>query len=189
MEPSDDDTFDTLFLRDVAHLKKMFIYMCQQCTALEDPISNVACQFLSGRMHVSFGISGLALFEDGIIYPYFYMSKPQRRLLYKIAGPIACDKPCSQRYRFCNGCVILTDYSGKTLDQRLVWQMVLQCVAASSKHQDCLRLLAKVVVQRVLCRVAHSKDMVSYVCQLTDEVFPPSVEERQDGDGVEWVDV
>jgi len=171
-EPLSTATFEDLFLRDPEHLRKMFTYMCQQCTALEDPICNVACQFLSGRLHVSFGVSGMALFEDGIIYPYFYMSKPQRRFLYRIASPIACDTPCAERFRLCNGCVVLTDYGGRTLDQRVVWRMIMRCVAASAKHADCLCLLAKVVAQRVLCRVAHSKDMVAFVCQLTDEVFP-----------------
>ena len=55
-----EGTFEEHFLDNPAHLKKMFTYMCQQCTALEDPISNVACQFLSGRLHISFGVSGMA---------------------------------------------------------------------------------------------------------------------------------
>ena len=186
MDPAVEETFDDLFLQNPAHLKKMFIYMCQQCTALEDPISNVACQFLSGRLHVSFGVSGVAFFEDGIIYPYFYMNRTQRRYLYQIASAIACDMQSTQRHRFCNGCIVLVDYSGRTLDQRLVWRMILDCVAGSPKHQDCLRLLAKVVIQRVLCRVAHSKDMMSFVCGITDEVFPPSSDEK---DADEWEDV
>ena len=187
MQDPVESTFEGHFLDNPAHLKKMYTYMCQQCTALEDPISNVACQFLSGRLHISFGVSGMAFFEDGIIYPYFYMNSTQRRFLYKIAGHIACETQCNERYRFCNGCIVLTDYGGKTLDQRRVWRMILECVAASPKHQDCLRLLAKVVIQRVLCRVAHSKDLTAFVCGLTDEVFPPTAEERDDVD--EWEDV
>ena len=81
------ESFEELFLENQDHLKKMFVYMCQQCTALEDPISNVACQFLSGRLHISLGVSGVAFFEDGIIYPYFYMSQTQRRFLYQLVGP------------------------------------------------------------------------------------------------------
>lgn len=181
------ESYEELFIRNPAHLKKMFIYMCQQCTALEDPISNVACQFLSGRLHISFGVSGMAFFEDGIIYPYFYMNRTQRRFLYQIAGTIACDLQCTEGYRFCNGCIVLVEYGGQTLDQRLVWRMILECVAASPKHQDCLRLLAKVVVQRVMCRVSHSKDMMAFVCALTDEIFPPSQDESADPD--EWEDV
>ena len=181
-----DGTFDSLFLQDAAHMRKMYTYMCQQCTALEDPISNVACQFLSGRLQISFGVSGVAFFEDGIIYPYFYMTREQRRFLYSIASAIACDMQPKHRYRFCNGCIVLVDHSGKILDQRLVWRMILDCVASSPKHKECLRLLAKVVVQRVMCRVAHSKDMLAHVCSLTDEIFPLPPDEKPDDK--EWED-
>ena len=164
---------DELFLRDVTHLRKMFTYMCSQCTAPEDPISNMACQFLHGRLHISFGVSGVAFFEDGVIYPYFYLTREQRQYLYSIAGSIARDAhECPvQRYRFCNGCLVLTDYTGKTLDQRLVWRVILECVSASSKHQECLKMLANVVIQRILCRAQHSKDVVAYVYELADEIF------------------
>lgn len=164
---------DDLFLRNPDHLRKMFTYMCSQCTAPEDPISNMACQFLHGRLHISFGVSGIAFFEDGVIYPYFYLSREQRQYLYSIAGAIARDAHHPQRHRFCNGCLVLTDYTGKTLDQRLVWRVILQCVAASSKHQNCLRMLANVVIQRILCRAQHSKDVISFVYELAEEIFPP----------------
>ena len=49
--------------------------------------------------------------------------------------------------------------------------MILGCVATSSKHKGCLRLLANVVIQRVLCRAQHSKDIVAHVYQLSDEIF------------------
>ena len=179
---------DELFLKSAPHLKKMFTYMCQQCTALEDPISNVACQFLHSRLHISFGVSGIAFFEDGIIFPYFYLQRPQRQYLYKIASAIACDIPSPQRYRFINGCIVLTDYSGQNLDQRLVWRMVLECVSESKKHRDCLRLLANVVIQRVMCRVPHSKDVVAYVGLLAKEIFdsPPAPPEPKEE--CEWID-
>ena len=169
---------DELFLRNVPHLRKMFTYMCSQCTAPEDPISNMACQFLQGRLHISFGVSGVAFFEDGVIYPYFYLTREQRQFLYSIAGAIARDPqmegshPQQQRYRFCNGCLVLTDHTGKTLDQRLVWRVILECVSASPKHQSCLRMLANVVIQRILCRAQHSKDVVAYVYELANEIFP-----------------
>ena len=162
---------DKLFLQSPAHLKKMFIYMCQQCTALEDPISNVACQFLHGRLHISFGVSGIAFFEDGIIFPYFYMQRPQRQYLYQIASAIACEQSPVERFRFINGCVVLSEYSGRNLDPKLVWRMVLECVSESKKHRDCLRLLANVVIQRVMCRVPHSKDIVAYVGVLAADMF------------------
>jgi hypothetical protein len=66
---------------------------------------------------------------------------------------------------------VLTDYSGKSLDQKLVWRMILDCVATSSKHRNCLRLLSNVVIQRVLCRARHSKEITAYVYQLSDEIF------------------
>jgi hypothetical protein len=183
---------DTLFLQSPAHLKKMFTYMCQQCTALEDPISNVACQFLNGRLHVSFGISGVAFFEDGIIFPYFYLQRPQRQYLYQIASAIACDQTSPERFRFVNGCIVLMDYNGKNLDPKLVWQMVLECVSESKKHRDCLRLLANVVIQRVMCRVPHSKDIVAFVGGLAQKVFDPDPvaiqEKSQEGDEIEWDD-
>ena len=171
---------EELFLRNVQHLRKMFTYMCSQCTAPEDPISNMACQFLHGRLHVSFGVSGVSFFEDGVIYPYFYLTREQRQFLYSIAGAIARDPQHAEeslrqqqhRYRFCNGCLVMTDFTGKTLDQRLVWRVILECVAASPKHQDCLRMLANVVIQRILCRAQHSKDMVAYVYELAEEIFP-----------------
>jgi hypothetical protein len=164
---------EELFLRNIQHLRKMFTYMCSQCTAPEDPISNMACQFLHGRLHISFGISGIAFFEDGVIYPYFYLTREQRLYLYSIAGAIARDQHATapQRFRFCNGCLVLTDYTGKTLDQRLVWQVILECVAASTKHQACLKMLANVVIQRILCRSQHSKDVTVYVYELADEIF------------------
>ena len=164
---------DELFIRNPEHLRKMFIYMCSQCTALEDPISNVACQFLHGRLHISFGVSGIAFFEDGIIFPYFYLTRQQRQYLYAISSAIACNTPQENplRHRFCNGCLVLTDFTGKSLDQKLVWHMILGCVATSSKHKDCLRLLANVVIQRVLCRAQHSKDIVAHVYRLSDEIF------------------
>ena len=164
---------EDLFFRNPEHLRKMFVYMCSQCTALEDPISNVACLFLQGRLHVSFGVSGIAFFENGIIFPYFYLTRQQRQYLYTISSGIASNPSHSnpQRYRFCNGCLILTDYSGKSLDQRLVWQTILGCVAASSKHKGCLRLLANVVIQRVLCRAQHSKDIIAHVYEMSDEIF------------------
>jgi carboxypeptidase C (cathepsin A) len=113
----------------------------------------------------------VSFFEDGVIYPYFYVTREQRQYLYSIASSIARETECTQRYRFCNGCLILTDYTGRTLDQRVVWRMILECVAASSKHQDCLQMLANVVIQRVLCRLQHSKDVITYVYELTDELF------------------
>jgi hypothetical protein len=164
---------EDLFLRNPDHLRKMFTYMCSQCTAPEDPISNMACQFLHSRLHISFGVSGIAFFEDGIIYPYFYLSREQRQYLYSIAGAIARDAhECPQRYRFSNGCLVLTDFTGKTLDQRLVWRVIMQCVAASAKHQNCLRMLANVVIQRILCRAQHSKDVIAFVYELAEEIFP-----------------
>ena len=166
-------SMDELFFNNPEHLRKMFIYMCSQCTALEDPISNVACQFLQGRLHVSFGVSGIAFFEDGIIFPYFYLTRQQRQYLYSVSSAIACNTPHESptRYRFCNGCLVLTDYTGKNLDQKLVWRMILGCVATSPKHKDCLRLLANVVIQRVLCRAQHSKDIMAHVYQMSDEIF------------------
>jgi hypothetical protein len=164
---------DELFFRNPEHLRRMFVYMCSQCTALEDPISNVACMFLQGRLHISFGVSGIAFFEDGIIFPYFYLTREQRQYLYSISSAIACNTPLEspQRYRFCNGCLVLTDFTGKTLDQRLVWRMILGCVATSTKHKGCLRLLANVVIQRVLCRATHSKDIIAHVYELCEEIF------------------
>ena len=164
---------DELFLHNPEHLRKMFIYMCSQCTALEDPISNVACQFLQGRLHVSFGVSGIAFFEDGVIFPYFYLTRKQRQYLYSIAAAIACNTPheSPQRYRFCNGCLVLTDFTGKCLVQKLVWRMILDCVATSPKHKGCLRLLSNVVIQRVLCRAQHSKDIMEYVYEMSEEIF------------------
>lgn len=166
-------TMEEMFLNDPEHMRKLFIYTCSQCTALEDPISNVACQFLHGRLHISFGVSGIAFFEDGIIFPYFYLTRQQRQYLYSISSAISCNTPreSPQRYRFCNGCLVLTDYSGKSLDQKLVWRMILDCVATSSKHRNCLRLLSNVVIQRVLCRARHSKEITAYVYQLSDEIF------------------
>jgi hypothetical protein len=164
---------EELFFRDPEHLRKLFVYMCSQCTALEDPISNVACMFLQGRLHISFGVSGIAFFENGIIFPYFYLSRQQRQYLYTISSAIASNPSHSnpQRYRFCNGCLVLTDYSGKSLDQHLVWRMILGCVATSTKHRGCLRLLANVVIQRVLCRAQHSKDIIARVYEMSDEIF------------------
>ena len=49
--------------------------------------------------------------------------------------------------------------------------MILGCVATSSKHKDCLRLLANVVIQRVLCRAQHSKDIMEHVYKMSDEIF------------------
>ena len=171
------DKMETLFLSNQAHIRKMFTYMCSQCTAPEDPISNMACQFLHGKLHISFGVSGIAFFEDGIIYPYFYLTREQRQYLYSIAGAIASESQADnpqQRYRFVNGCLVLTDYTGKTLDQRLVWRVLLECVATSQKHQDCLRMLANVVIQRILCRTHHSKEMIEHVFKLSDEIFTGS---------------
>jgi hypothetical protein len=145
--------------------------MCGQCTSPEDPISNMACQFLNSKLQIAFGVSGVSFFEDGVIYPYFYLTKAQRQYLYSIASSISRETDCTQRYRFCNGCLILTDYTGKTLDQRIVWRMILECVVASPKHQHCLRMLANVVIQRVLCRLQHSKDVIAYVYELVDEMF------------------
>ena len=160
------------FLQNPAHIKKMFIYMCSQCTAPADPISNMACQFLYGRLHISFGVSGIAFFEDGIIFPYFYLTREQRQYLYSVSNAIANETvPCPEKYRFCNGCLILTDYTGRTLDQRFVWRVILECVASSKKHQHCLRVLANVVIQRILCRVQLSRDVIQYVHALADEIF------------------
>lgn len=163
---------EPLFLQNPAHLRKMFIYMCSQCTAPEDPISNMACHFLHKKLHISFGVSGITFFEDGIIYPYFYLSREQRQFLYSIAGAVASEsRECPQRYRFCNGCLVLTDFTGQTLDQKLMWRVILECVAESKKHQSCLRMLADVVVQRILCKIQHSRDVIKYVYKLTDEIF------------------
>ena len=178
--PATSSAMDDLFLRNPAHLRKMFTYMCSQCTAPEDPISNMACQFLHSRLQIAFGVSGVSFFEDGVIYPYFYLAREQRQYLYSIASAIARETECAQRYRFCNGCLILTDYTGKTLDQRLVWRMILECVAASPKHQDCLRMLANVVIQRVLCRLQHSKDVVAFVYELADEIFDGDMKHHTD---------
>ena len=180
---------DKLILQSPTHLKKMFTYMCQQCTALEDPISNVACQFLHGRLHISFGVSGIALFEDGIIFPYFYMQRPQRQYLYQIASAIACEQLPVERFRFINGCIVLSEYSGRNLDPKLVWRMVLECVSESKKHRECLRLLANVVIQRVMCRVPHSKDIVAHVGVLAAEMFDKEeVAAKTDPPDDEWED-
>lgn len=124
-------------------------------------------------------MSGISFFEDGIILPYRRLTHAQRELLYSIAASISRDAPsaCHHRYRFVNGCLILPDYSGRTLDQRLVWRVVLKCVAASDKHADNLRLLSNVVIQRVMCRVQHSKDVMAYVHELADDMFPAGDED------------
>lgn len=163
---------DELFLQNPAHLRKLFTYLCSQCIAPEDPISNTACQMLQGRLLISFGVSGISFFEDGVIYPYFYLSREQRQYLYSIAGAISSGAECKQRHRFCNGCLVLTDYTGKALDRKLMWRVVLECVAGSAKHKDCLRMLADVVVQRILCKCPQPNDMRSYVYGLVEELFP-----------------
>ena len=110
----------------------------------------------------------------GIIYPYFYLTREQRQYLYSIAGAIASEKPdCPEKYRLCNGCLVLTEYTGKTLDQRLTWRVILECVSHSKKHRDYIRTLANVVIQRILCRAQHSKDMIEHVYLLADEIFEP----------------
>jgi len=126
---------EDLFLNNTQHLRKMFTYMCSQCTAPDDPITNIAQKFLQNKLHVSFGVSGIAFFEDGIIYPYFYLTREQRQYLYSIASSITREKECAQRYKLCNGCIVLTDFTGKMLDQRTVWKMILQSVAESQKHK------------------------------------------------------
>ena len=155
---------------------------CSQCTAPEDPVSNMACQFLHGRLHISFGISCITFFEDGIIYPadypYFYLTREQRQTrrqyLYSIAGAIASEKPdCPEKYWLCNGCLVLTEYTGKTLDQRLTLRVILECVSQSKKHRDYIRTPANVVIQRILCRAQHLKDMIEHVYLLADEIFEP----------------
>lgn len=172
---------DDLFLRSVPHLRKMFTYMCSQCTAPEDPISNMACQFLQGKLLVSFGVSGISFFEDGVIYPYFYLTREQRQYLYSIAGAIAAESgDCPQKYRFCNGCLMLTEHTGKTLDPKLVWRVILECVAQSEKHRDCIRMLADVVIQRILCKTQHSKDVRSFVYALADEIFEAKKEKLEE---------
>jgi hypothetical protein len=128
---------EDLFLLNPQHLRKMFTYMCSQCTAPDDPITNIAHKFLQGKLHISFGVSGIAFFEDGVIYPYFYLTREQRQYLYSIASSITREKDCPQRYKLCNGCIILTDFTGKTLDQRTVWKMILESVAESQKHKVC----------------------------------------------------
>ena len=74
---------------------------------------------------------------------------------------------------------VVRSRAGKTLDQRMVWRMILESVAASAKHQDCLRMLANVVIQRVLCRLQHSKDVVAYVYELVDEIFTDKAPDDQ----------
>ena len=61
-----------------------------------------------------------------------------------------------------------------------MWRIILDCVATSSKHKDCLRILANVVIQRVLCRAQHSKDVVSHVYQLSDEIFGKLESKKED---------
>jgi len=168
---------EALFFDNQAHLSKMFTYMCSQCTAPEDPISNMACHFLHRKLFVSLGVAGMTFFEDGIIYPYFYLTREQRQFLYSIASAISRDpKDCPLSYRFCNGCMVLTDYTGRALDQKLMWRVILMCVSESKKHGECLRMLANVLVQRVLCKIQLSKDMIEYVHQLVDELFTEAVE-------------
>ena len=168
---------EALFFDNQAHLSKMFTYMCSQCTAPEDPISNMACHFLHRKLFVSLGVAGMTFFEDGIIYPYFYLTREQRQFLYSIASAISRDpKDCPLSYRFCNGCMVLTDYTGRALDQKLMWRVILMCVSESKKHGECLRMLANVLVQRVLCKIQLSKDMIEYVHQLVDELFMEAVE-------------
>jgi hypothetical protein len=169
---------DSLFLQNPGHLRKMFIYMCSQCTAPEDPISNMACHFLHKKLHISFGVSGISFFEDGIIYPYFYLSREQRQFLYSVAGAIASEsQEPPHRYRFSNGCLVLTEFTGQTLDQKLMWRVILECVAESKKHQGCLRMLADVVVQRILCKIQHSRDVIEHVYELTEEIFGNKAQE------------
>jgi len=163
---------ENLFFDNQAHLSKMFTYMCSQCTAPEDPISNMACHFLHRKLFISLGVAGITFFEDGIIYPYFYLSREQRQYLYSIASAISRDpKDCPLSYRFCNGCMILTDFTGRTLNQKLMWRVILMCVSESKKHGECVHMLANVLVQRVLCKIQLSKDMIEYVHHLVDELF------------------
>ena len=162
---------EDLFLMNRDLIRKLFTYVCSQCTAVEDPISNVACLFLNGKLLVSFGVSGISFFENGVVFPYFYLTREQRQYLYSIASSIERNETVPHRYRLCNGCIILTQYSGKTFDQKLVWRVLLESVAGSKKHQDCTRLLANIVIQRVLCRVHHTRDMMKCVYDMSDELF------------------
>jgi hypothetical protein len=76
-----------------------------------------------------------------------------------------------------------------------VWKMILESVAESQKHkvcwylfidciwksnhsltnnpplQDCLRMLANVLIQRIMCRTKHSKDVMTHVHSLANEIF------------------
>ena len=63
---------------------------------------------------------------DGEKREVIYLTREQRLFLYSIAGAIARDQHATvtERFRFCNGCLVLTDYTGKTLDQRLVWRVM-----------------------------------------------------------------
>jgi hypothetical protein len=169
----DSTGMEELFFDDEAHLRKLFTYMCSQCTAPEDPISNTACLFLGKKMFISFGIAGISFFEDGVIYPYFYLTRDQRQHLYTIASS-------AERRRFCNGCLILTEHNGKSLDQRRVWRVILKCVCESKTHRDCLRMLADVLVQRILCKIQLSKDVVEYVHQQVEQLFEEMNGKRDD---------
>jgi hypothetical protein len=107
--PSASTAMDNLFLSNplAEHLiSKMFTYMFLQCTAPKDSISKMACQFLSG----------VSYFKDCVIYQYFYLLREQRQYLFLIASAITRETECSQQYKFCNDCLILIDYTGKTIN-------------------------------------------------------------------------
>ena len=57
-----------------------------------------------------------------------------------------------------------------------MWCVILECVAQSEKQGDCIHILAYVVIQRILWKTQHSKD-VSFVYALADEIFEAKKEQ------------
>ena len=155
-----------LFIENEAFLCKLFTYMCSQSTAIEDPISNTAAVMLRSKLLIAIGVAGISFFENTIIFPYFHMTRQQREYLFELASNIS-----KHRHRFCNGCIILTEFSDRTIDPVMVWTVIFQAIASSKKHAKCMPILVSVVTQRIMSNVHHTRHVMDKVHNLAAQMF------------------
>ncbi len=171
------DDLQRLFLT-IEPLKRVLVYMCSGAAA--DPITETVKSLLTQSVQFSVSRYGLGLLKSGPVFPFSHMNAEQRQHLYELMRAIgggddhhsafACiEDPLTywvenDRVWF-NGTV--------SLDPKLVFDALLQCVHDTGRDATRMRLLTSLLLQRIGGKVPLTRETLVHIEAESQRLFTP----------------
>jgi hypothetical protein len=165
------DDFERLFLNEDA-LRVFFVYLCHLNKHMSDPITESLVVLLSGKTQFSIGKHGIVILQGTPSLPFMHMDAAQRQLVYEVVSSIRCEwhtYPPFCKYEdpltySVENEIITLNHTPKKIDQRVVFQVLLQCIV-DSKHPSIL--LFNLIMQRIGCRISVPRETIMFINEKT----------------------